>query len=79
MKGIKMNKLLNQLLESGGYNLLPELVSTAKAGEIIGRSSQTLRKWHCLGTAPMGIRPIKINGRLSWRVSDLKKLVEGGS
>ena len=72
-----MSNLLNQLLETGGYNLLPEVVSTTKAGEIIGRSPQTLRKWSCLDCAPLGIRPIKINGRLAWRVSDLQKLLEG--
>ncbi len=74
-----MSKLLYQLLESGGYNLLPEVVSTSKASEILGRAPQTLRKWHCLGSGPNGIRPIKINGRLSWRVSDLQKLLEGTS
>jgi len=71
-----MDKLLNQLLESGGYGLLPEVVSTIKAGEIIGRSPQTLRKWHCLDIAPLGIRPIRIKGRLAWRVTDLKMILE---
>ena len=72
-----MSELLKQLLESGGYNLLPELVPTAQAGKIINRSPQTMRKWACLDCAPNGIRPIKINGRLAWRVSDLQTLLEG--
>jgi hypothetical protein len=56
---------------------LPVVLPTDKASAYINRSPQTLRKWACLDNAPMGIRPIRINGRLSWRVSDLKILLEG--
>ncbi|CBJ38917.1 conserved protein of unknown function [Ralstonia solanacearum CMR15] len=35
-----------------------------------------MRKWACLENGP--IRPVRINGRLAWRVSDLAKLLNGG-
>jgi hypothetical protein len=58
---------------------LPQVLPTHEACKLINRSAQTLRKWHCLDCAPMGIRPIKINGRLAWRVSDLQKLLGGAT
>jgi len=64
---------MNQITE----NDLPAVLPTDRAGAYINRSPQTLRKWACLDCAPNGIRPIKINGRLAWRVSDLQKLLEG--
>ena len=56
---------------------LPVVLPTDKASAYINRSPQTLRKWACLDNAPNGIRPVRINGRLSWRVADLKRLLEG--
>jgi hypothetical protein len=64
---------MNQLTEQD----LPIVLSTEKASVYINRTPQTLRKWACLDCAPNGIRPIRINGRLAWRVSDLQKLLEG--
>lgn len=58
---------------------LPAVVTTETAAAFINRSPQTLRKWACLDNAPNGIRPIRINGRLSWRVADLKALLEGST
>ena len=63
----------NQLTEQD----LPIVLSTEKASAYINRTPQTLRKWACLDCAPNGIRPIRINGRLAWRVSDLQMLLEG--
>ena len=57
--------------------LLPEVLPTAPAAESINRQSQTLRKWACTGTGP--IRPIRINGRLHWKVSDLMALLTGSA
>jgi hypothetical protein len=63
----------------------PELAAVAKgrdtlptneAAPTINRSPQTMRKWACLEQGP--IRPIRINGRLAWRVSDLLSLLQGG-
>ena len=54
---------------------LPEVLSTNEAAPFINRKPQTLRKWACLENGP--IRPIRINGRLAWRVADLQSLLGG--
>ena len=56
-----------------GRDTLP----TTEAGRAINRAPQTLRKWACLENGP--IRPIRINGRLAWKVSDLQALLSGGA
>lgn len=56
---------------------LPEVLSTNEAAQAINRSPQTLRKWACLENGP--IRPVRIHGRLAWRVSDLQELLAGGA
>ncbi|WP_213764038.1 helix-turn-helix domain-containing protein [Caballeronia sp. dw_19] len=56
---------------------LPEVLPTDEAAAAINRKPQTLRKWACLENGP--IRPVRINGRLAWRVSDLHALLEGGA
>lgn len=53
-----------------------ETVTTNVAANKLNRSPQTLRKWACLESGP--IRPIRINGRLAWRVADLQNLLNGG-
>lgn len=55
---------------------LPQVLPTSEAAASINRSPQTLRKWACLENGP--IRPIRINGRLAWKVSDLDSLLSGG-
>ena len=54
-----------------GRDTLP----THEAAPAINRQPQTLRKWACLENGP--IRPVRINGRLAWRVSDLQALLRG--
>ncbi len=54
---------------------LPQILSTKDAAEALNRRPQTLRKWACLGTGP--IRPVRINGRMGWRVADIRRLIEG--
>jgi hypothetical protein len=66
---------MNQYQESD----LPLVLPTDKAATYINRKPQTMRKWACLDCAPSGIRPIRINGRLAWRISDLRLLLEGGA
>ncbi|GAA0838906.1 helix-turn-helix domain-containing protein [Cupriavidus pauculus] len=56
---------------ANGRDTLP----TNEAAPIINRRPQTLRKWACLDDGP--IRPVRINGRLAWRVADLAKLLNG--
>lgn len=53
-----------------------QVTTTNKAAALLNRAPQTLRKWACLECGP--IRPIRINGRLAWRVSDLQSLLNGG-
>jgi hypothetical protein len=50
---------------------------TAEAAFHLNRAQQTLRLWACHEDGP--IRPLRINGRLAWRVADLRRLlgVEG--
>lgn len=64
---------LNQFMARAS---LPEVVNTEAAAASINRKPQTLRKWACLENGP--IRPVRINGRLAWRVSDLQALLNAG-
>ena len=66
--------LINQLMARAS---LPEVLSTEDAAASINRKPQTLRKWACLENGP--IRPLRINGRLAWRVADLRALLGGGA
>lgn len=58
-------------------NGLPSVIPTHQAADVINRRPQTLRKWASLNCGP--IKPVRINGRLHWRVSDLEHLLAGGS
>lgn len=51
-------------------------VETACAAFHLTRQPQTMRAWACLENGP--IRPTRINGRLSWSVADIKRLLNGG-
>lgn len=48
-------------------------VETAAAAYYLTRQPQTLRGWACLENGP--IRPIRINGRLAWKVEDLRRVL----
>jgi hypothetical protein len=52
-------------------------VSTDEAAFHLGRKPQTLRKWACYEDGPL--RPVRINGRLAWRVADLQRVLNEGS
>jgi hypothetical protein len=67
-----MSTLLTNLLTDVG---LPTVLPTNEAAAAINRAPQTLRKWASLENGP--IRPIRINRRLAWLVSDLQALLEG--
>jgi hypothetical protein len=47
---------------------------TPEAAVHLNRAAQTLRLWACLENGPL--RPIRINGRLAWKVEDLRRLLE---
>ena len=65
---IQINKLSSADLASR------RILSTEEAAFMLNRQSQTLRVWACKGNGP--IQPIKIYGRLAWKVEDIKKLLE---
>ena len=50
-------------------------VDTACAAFHLSRAPQTLRIWACKQNGP--IHPIRINGRLAWKVADLRKVLGG--
>ena len=52
-------------------------IPTEQAGYYLMRKPQTMRGYACLENGPL--RPIRINGRLAWSVSDIKKLLSGGA
>ncbi|WP_258170704.1 helix-turn-helix domain-containing protein [Burkholderia cepacia] len=54
-----------------------DTIPTDEAAPVLHRKPQTLRKWACLENGP--IRPVRINGRLAWRVSDLQALLDGSA
>lgn len=66
-------KTSNQTVSDRGG--LPATLPTSEAAPVINRKPQTLRKWACLENGP--IRPVRINGRLAWRVADLAHLLRG--
>ena len=49
-------------------------VDTAAAAYYLNRKPQTLRGWACNEDGP--IRPVRLNGRLAWKVADLIQLLE---
>jgi hypothetical protein len=51
------------------------VLPTDEAAAALNRKPQTLRKWACLENGP--IRPVRINGRLAWRVSEIQALLNG--
>jgi hypothetical protein len=54
---------------------VPQTVATHEAAAMLGRANQTLRKWACLGSGPL--RPIRLHGRLRWRLDDIRALLSG--
>ena len=48
-------------------------VDTACAAYHLSRQPQTLRGWACLENGPL--RPVRLHGRLAWRVADLRRLL----
>lgn len=49
------------------------IVPTAEAALHLNRAPQTLRLWACREDGP--IRPLRINGRLAWPVSELRRVL----
>jgi hypothetical protein len=51
------------------------VIDTNAAAFHLNRRPQTLRKWACFENGVL--RPIRINGRLAWRVADIRAIVNG--
>lgn len=51
-------------------------VPTDAAAYYLNRQPQTMRSWASTEGGP--IRPVRINGRLAWRVADILRLLDGG-
>lgn len=47
-------------------------VPTEQAAHYLNRRPQTLRGWACAETFPAGLRPVRINGRLSWPMAGIR-------
>ena len=60
---------------SSNRDAIQAVVPTDVAAAALNRRPQTLRKWACLENGP--IRPVRINGRLAWRVADIQALLGG--
>jgi hypothetical protein len=69
------SKAPNLLHRSLDHELRTAL-GTADAAFHLGRSPQTLRVWACTQTGP--IQPLRVNSRLMWPVSEIKKLLGAG-
>ena len=65
---------LRQLYQHTGVD---QTVDTNEAAALLGKQAQTLRRWNSQGSGP--IRPVNVNGRLRWRVADIKAVLAGGS
>jgi hypothetical protein len=51
-------------------------VSTSEAARLLCRKPQTLREWSAYERGP--IRPVRLGGKLLWRVADIERLLSGG-
>ncbi len=48
-------------------------IPTAEAAAHLNRAHQTLLLWACKESGP--IRPLRVNGRLAWPVSEIRSLL----
>ena len=69
----------SQLTANQGLPKYPRLESvtmptltTVAAAYYLNRKPQTLRIWACYGGP---IRPLRVNGRLAWPVSEIRKIL----
>jgi len=50
-------------------------IPNREAAAALTLKPQTMRSWSSSGTGP--IRPVRVGGRIYWRVNDLLRLLEG--
>jgi hypothetical protein len=61
---------LSRLIEVGRV-----LVTNEEAADFLRMKQQSLRRWACYDCGP--IQPVRVGGRLRWRVADLVRLANG--
>lgn len=66
-----MTKLTGYILPIEEANSV--VVGTREAAFYLGRQPNTLRMWASNENGP--IRPIKINGRLAWKLAEIKQIL----
>lgn len=81
-----MQTVANQLPATSAAHSLPvyppleqvtrPTVPTDQAAYYLNRQPQTLRAWACLENG--ALRPVRISGRLAWRVADICALLNRG-
>ena len=54
-----------------------QVLTTEQAATVIGMKPQTIRKWACYDSAPMGIRPLKLGRSVRWHIDDIARLLGG--
>ena len=54
-----------------------KVITTEEAAALLNRKPQTLRVWASRENGP--IRPIRINGRLAWKLHEIEILIAGGT
>lgn len=81
---METNLTPSEALASHNQQIFPPLelitqpvVPTEQAAFYINRKPQTLRAWACLENG--ALRPVRINGRLSWKVAEIKASLNGGN
>lgn len=74
-KRLRSNPAVGKRIHINTGSALKRLLTTAEAAEALNRKVQTLRIWACNGSGP--IAPVRIMGRLAWRVDDIEKLLNG--
>ena len=67
-------------MQESNFTYLPPLdavtrsaVTTQEAAYYLSRQPQTLRAWACHENGP--VRPLRVNGRLAWPVSELRRIL----
>lgn len=74
------NKALRPNMATNPRNLVPldretrSALPTPEAAFHLNRAQQTLRLWAMRENGP--IRPIRVNGRLAWPVSELRRILQ---
>lgn len=70
----KLPQVLQAFIDAG-----TQVLTTQQAAAVIGMAPQTMRKWACRDTAPMGIRPLKIGRSVRWQIDDIARILGGAS